>query len=151
MNGLAGCSVSTIGKPHEYLDPTGFGCGGVGLGRLVFLTQIPEPRKHGVHYFGAYASRSRVVRKKRGLSLHSPGDNDISKSPAEPELSPKKRTAIRNSWAQLIKRVYLVDPLKCECGGTLRVIGFITEHKVIRTIIDHLDKRNGHSRAPPNH
>ena len=23
MNGLAGCSVSTIGKPHEYLDPTG--------------------------------------------------------------------------------------------------------------------------------
>ena len=115
------------------------------------LTQIPEPRKHGVHYFGAYASSSRVVRKKRGLSLHSPGDNDISKSPAEPELSPKKRTALRKSWAQLIKRVYLVDPLKCECGGTLRVIGFITEHKVIRKIIDHLDKRNGHSRAPPNH
>ena len=24
MNGLADCSVSTIGKPHEYLDPTGF-------------------------------------------------------------------------------------------------------------------------------
>ena len=23
MNGLAGCSVSTIGKSHEYLDPTG--------------------------------------------------------------------------------------------------------------------------------
>ena len=23
VNGLAGCSVSTIGKPHEYLDPTG--------------------------------------------------------------------------------------------------------------------------------
>ena len=50
-----------------------------------------------------------------------------------------------------IKRVYLVDPLKCECGGTLRVIGFITEHKVIRKILDHLDKRNGYSRAPPNH
>ena len=24
MNGLAGCSVSAIGKPHEYLDPTSF-------------------------------------------------------------------------------------------------------------------------------
>ena len=23
MNGLAGCSVSTIGKPHEYFDFTG--------------------------------------------------------------------------------------------------------------------------------
>ena len=52
------------------------------------------------HYFGTYASRSRVFRKKRGLTLHSPGDNDNSKSPAEPELSPKKRTALRKSWAQ---------------------------------------------------
>ena len=115
------------------------------------LTQIPEPRKHGVHYFGAYASRSRVFRKKRGLTLHSLGDNDNSKSKAEPELSPKKRAALRKSWAQLIKRVYQIDPLKCDCGGTLRVISFITEHKVIRKILDHLDKRNGDSRAPPNH
>ena len=113
------------------------------------LTQIPEPRKHGVHYFGAYASRTRVFRKKRGLTLHSLGDNDNSKSTAEPELSPQKRAALRKSWAQLIKRVYQVDPLKYDCGGTLRVIGFITQHKVIRKILDHLDKRNGHSRAPP--
>ena len=33
MNGLAGCYVSTIGKPHEYFDLTGSGsltgpCGG---------------------------------------------------------------------------------------------------------------------------
>jgi hypothetical protein len=115
------------------------------------LTQIPEPRKHSVHYFGAYASRSRVFRNKRGLTLHSPGDNDNSKSTPEPELSPKKRAALRKSWAQLIKRVYQVDPLICDCGGTLRVISFITQHKVIRKILDHLDKRNGDSRAPPNH
>ena len=87
--------------------------------------------------------------QKRGLTLHSLGDNDNSKSTAEPELSPKKRAALRKSWAQLIKRVYQVDPLKCDCGGTLRVIGFITQHKVIRKILDHLDERNGHSRAPP--
>ena len=110
-----------------------------------------EPRKHGVHYLGVYASRSRVFRKKRAITLHSLGDNDHSKSKAEPELSPKKRAALRKSWAQLIKRVYQVDPLKCQCGGTLRVIGFITEHKVIRKILDHLDKRNGNSRAPPKH
>ena len=99
----------------------------------------------------AYASRSRVFRKKRGLTLHSPGDNDNSKSTAEPELSPKKRAALRKSWAQLIKRVYQVDPLICDCGGTLRVISFITQHKGIRKILDHMDKRNGDSRAPPNH
>ena len=115
------------------------------------LTQIPEPCKHGVRYFGVYASRTRVFRKKRRLTLHSFGDNDNASSKAEPELSPKKRAALRKSWAQLIKRVYQTDPLKCECGGTLRVIGFITEHKVIRKILDHLDKRNGNSRAPPKH
>ncbi len=114
------------------------------------LTQIPEPRKHSVHYFGAYASRSRVFRNKRGLTLHSPGDNDNSKSTAETELSPKKRAALRKSWAQLIKRVYQVDPLICDCGGTLRVISFITQHKVIRKILHHLDKRNPNARAPPS-
>ena len=115
------------------------------------LTQIPEPRKHGVHYYGTYASKSRVFRKKRGLTLHSLGEKNNSKSKAEPELSPKKRAALRKNWAQLIKRVYQVDPLICDCGGSMRVISFITEHKIIRKILDHLDKRNGDSRAPPKH
>jgi hypothetical protein len=29
--------------------------------------------------------------------------------------------------------------LKCECGGELRLIAFITEHKVIKKILSHLD------------
>ena len=33
------------------------------------LTQIPEPRKHAPHYFGAYSSRARALRKKQGLEL----------------------------------------------------------------------------------
>ncbi len=49
-----------------------------------------EPRKHGVHYFGAYASRTLVFQKKHGISLQSLGDNNSSKSKTEPELSPKK-------------------------------------------------------------
>jgi hypothetical protein len=39
--------------------------------------------------------------------------------------------------------------LKCECGGEFRVIAFITEHKVIRKILDHLENRKRDSRAPP--
>ncbi len=113
------------------------------------LTQIPEPRAHGVKYFGAYSSRARAYRKKRHLTLQSLGADDNSKSQDEPELSPKKRAAVRKSWAQLIRRVYLTDPLKCECGGTLRVISFITEQKVIRKILDHFENSKTHSRAPP--
>ena len=44
----------------------------------------------------------------------------------------------------------LTDPLKCECGGTLRVIALITEQKLIRKILDHLEaNRSTDSRAPP--
>lgn len=67
----------------------------------------------------------------------------------EPPLSPQKRAALRRSWARLIRRVYLTDPLKCECGGELRVIAFITERNTIRTILSHLEARTTESRAPP--
>jgi len=69
------------------------------------LTQIPEPRAHGVHYFGAYSSRARAGRKKRGVTLQSLGDQRSSISQDEPKLSPKSRAAFRKRWAQLIKRV----------------------------------------------
>ena len=69
--------------------------------------------------------------------------------PQRTELSPKNRAALRKSWAQLIKRVYLTDPLKCECGGTLRVIAFITEHKAVQKILDHLKGFETRSRPPP--
>ena len=69
------------------------------------LTQIPEPRAHGVRYFGAYSSKARAYRKKRSLSLQSASDSPNSPTKAEPELSPKKRAALRKNWARLIKRV----------------------------------------------
>ncbi len=113
------------------------------------LTQIPEPRVHGVRYSGAYSSKARVYRKKRTLTLQSANANPSSQNEDEFELSPKKRAALRKSWAQLIKRVHQANPLNCECGGTYHVISFITEHKVIRKILEHLEKRNPDSRAPP--
>jgi len=114
------------------------------------LNQIPEPRTHGVRYFGAYSSTARALRKKRHIVLQSLRDDDHATPRDEPELSPKKRAAIRKSWAQLIRRVYLTDPLKCECGGTFRVVSFILEQKAIRKILDHFKKTKTHSRAPPH-
>jgi hypothetical protein len=102
-----------------------------------------------VRYFGAYSSKARAYRKKRSLTLQSFSANQSSPTEDELKLSPKKRAALRKSWAQLIKRVYQAEPLRCDCGGTLRVIAFITEHKVIRKILEHLEKRKADSRAPP--
>jgi hypothetical protein len=59
--------------------------------------------------------------------------------------------ALRRSWAQLIKRIYEVDPLMCpSCGSEMKVIAFITEHDVIDAILRHLAKTKARSpRGPP--
>ena len=59
--------------------------------------------------------------------------------------------ALRRSWAQLIKRIYEVDPLVCPtCGSEMKVIAFITEHDVVDAILRHLAKTKARSpRGPP--
>ena len=64
------------------------------------------------------------------------------------KLTSKHRAALRKRWANLIRRVHKTDPLLCACGGKFVVISFITEPKVIRRILDHLDKQD--PRAPPS-
>ena len=112
------------------------------------LTQIPKPRKHNIHYFGAYASRARALRKKHGLELEPTSVNHGDATTDGPELTSKHRAALRKRWANLIRRVHNTDPLLCSCGGKFRVISFITEPKVIRRILDHLEKPRAPS--PPN-
>ena len=60
--------------------------------------------------------------------------------------------AMRRSWAQLIKRIYEVDPLVCpSCGSEMKVIAFITEHDVVDAILRHLERKEGQeARGPPN-
>ena len=60
--------------------------------------------------------------------------------------------ALRRSWAQLIKRIYEVDPLVCpSCGSEMKVIAFITEHEVVDAILRHLERKESQgARAPPN-
>ena len=59
--------------------------------------------------------------------------------------------ALRRSWAQLIKLVYEVDPLLCpKCGGEMRIIAFIIDHKVEDAILRHLAMAEAKSpRGPP--
>ncbi len=104
---------------------------------------------HSNYHYGAYSSRARAFRKKKTLPLQSLPSQQDPKAKPEPKLSLKKRAALRKRWAQLIKRVHQTDPLHCGCGGTYRVVAFITEQKVIRKILTHLEKRKSDSRSPP--
>lgn len=42
-------------------------------------------------------------------------------------------------WAEMICKVYEVDPLLCpQCGGDMKIIAFIEDHRAIDKIIRHL-------------
>ncbi len=90
------------------------------------ITQIPEPRRHLLFYYGHYAN---VVRGLRRISQSSGQAGSSRNQPpeAEPIQSSARKQALRRRWADLIRRVFELDPLLCPCGGTLRVVAFITE------------------------
>jgi len=111
------------------------------------LAQIPDPRRHLVRYYGAYSNATRGKREKAA-----------SANPSSPHQAPEDtaipdgpyRAALRRRWAELIRRVYEVDPLICpRCGSEMRVIGFITQPALIDRILDHLRRRDKVPRPPP--
>jgi hypothetical protein len=65
---------------------------------------------------------------------------------AEEEL---KRTPSKG-WAEMIRKVYEVDPLVCpRCGGRMKVVAFLTEYAVADRIIRHLTLTFAAEKPPP--
>jgi len=55
-------------------------------------------------------------------------------------------------WAEMIRKVYEVDPMLCpQCGGTMKVVAFIADFAVVDKIIDHLKLSFIAERPPPSH
>jgi len=97
-----------------------------------------------------------IVRVDTNQGLHGYGEVRDGGSPTYALMLKSRilgenpcRAALRRRWAELIRRVYEVDPLVCpRCGGEMRVIGFITQPALIDRILDHLRKRDKVSRPP---
>ena len=65
----------------------------------------------------------------------------------EGTLKPDPAKTARMAWADLLKRVFEVDALRCPtCGGRMRVLAAITDPDVARKILECLAQA---SRAPP--
>ncbi len=103
------------------------------LDKLAHL--IPPPRRHRHHYHGMLAPnskyRSRITQfanlefKATKVISHSEikSEDFNSKAKTDSLLTPKKSSI---GWAKLIRKVYEVDPLKCEqCGETMKIIAYI--------------------------
>jgi hypothetical protein len=120
------------GDQAETFNPAEF------LARVIM--HIPEPRRHLVRYYGAYSNVSRGKRRRQDEVTigAAPRDTEHATSvQADRDHSPDAR-ALRRSWAQLIKRVYEVDPLVCpKCGGGMQIIAFIIDHDVVDAILRH--------------
>jgi hypothetical protein len=52
----------------------------------------------------------------------------------------------------MIRKVYEVNPLSClRCGGTMKVIAFLTDYAAVDRIIDHLKLTFLAAKPPPPH
>jgi len=91
------------------------------------VSHIPDKGQVMVRYFGLYANAHRGKVRKSEEAAH--------KLLLIEEECP--RIPCRG-WAEMIRKVYEVDPLLCtKCGGKMRVIAFITEFSVVDRIINH--------------
>jgi hypothetical protein len=129
--------------------------------RLVAL--VPPPRFNLVRYHGCLAPcaswRDVVVRDRR--SDGNARDIDMQKIPTSKEALPGPKCSDpaalsssmlllrprRLAWAELMRRVFKVDVLKCpECNGRIRLIATIDQSEVMRAVLGSLGIR---ARPPP--
>jgi hypothetical protein len=132
-----------VGDAAEAFDPAEF------LARVIM--HIPQPRRHLVRYYGWYSNVSRGKRRKAEAENGEVGGAGAGPASRAARAEARNARALRRSWAQLIKRIYEVDPLVCpSCGAEMKVISFITEHDVVDAILRHLAKAGARSpRGPP--
>jgi hypothetical protein len=95
-------------------------------------SHIPDPGRHCQRFYGAYSNRARI-----------PAASDEGKSTRLPAAAlPDRDDSVcsmqaRSTWARLIKKIFEADPLLCPCGGRMRIISFITDPRVVDSILQH--------------
>jgi putative transposase/transposase-like zinc-binding protein len=103
------------------------------------LPLIPRPGKHTIRFHGILAPaagyRAKVV--------------PAAKTPLPPREAPgpEQPTPYRLPWAELLRRVFLIDALDCpRCHSRMRIVAAVTEPAAVERILRHL----GESPAPPH-
>jgi Putative transposase len=102
-------------------------------------SHIPDKGQVMVRYYGLYANAHRGKVKKASLSAS-----------ALRVAEEKFRRIPSKGWAEMIRKVYEVDPMVCpKCGSRMKVVAFLTAHAVIDRIIDHLQMTFVAQKPPP--
>jgi len=102
-------------------------------------SHIPDKGQVTVRYLGLYANAHRGKVRKREA-----GEQKLILIEQECPRIP------RRGWAEMIRKVYEVDPLTCpKCRGQMRIIAFLTDYSVVDRIINHLNLTFVAERPPP--
>lgn len=119
------------------------------LDALEFLARVVShiPNKGQVlqRYYGWHANRTRGIRRQAG--------GDAQPAVIIADVVPPALGAVRRRWAELLRRIFAVDPLRCpQCGTAMRIVAFLTAPAAIDRILTHLrrpEPRARRPRAPP--
>ena len=108
---------------------------------------LPQPYQHESLAYGEYSNAVRGLRKRRRNRKTPLTDDEL-------RLLPPDKQLWLSSWRELVKRIYEVDPLRCSCGGEMRIVSLITNHAVIARILNHQGlwpppQRRPKPRSPP--
>ena len=114
------------------------------------LVHVPDTRERLVREYGAYSARRRARWRRAGVLTDTRTLANISPTAdcATPDWPALRAT--RQRWAEMLKRIFEVDPLRClRCGGEMRIISFILDPDVIAAILRHLQRKGRDPRAVP--
>jgi len=119
------------------------------LQKLAIL--IPPPHKNLTRYFGVFAPAHRyradvVAMGREPAAL----DQEPASADADAGAGPIRNRAL--PWAELLRRVFAIDILKCDqCGGDMKIIAIIPASEATEAILDHLgiDTHHNPATGPP--
>jgi hypothetical protein len=121
------------------------------VARLV--VQIPDKFERLQVYCGgaafrvyANASKLRNVLNSAPKQAEVIGVDALGEVGEEHDFKDKRKTRLR--WAQLLEKIWNEDPFLCpNCGGSAKIVAFITSSDNVQRILDHLNYH--HSDPPP--
>ena len=135
------------------------------VGHAQWVFTIPKPlRPYFLHHRELLGKLSQAA-WETVLELHAAANADVARARRRAEKAQAQektdgaatvlpftaeRRRLRRAWAQMIRRVYEVDPLTCRCGAQMRVVAFILDPRVVTKILRHLASSDtARERAPP--
>jgi len=118
----------------------------------MLLAHIPDGHERLIRAYGAYSVRRRDRWRKAGILSDTRTLAEASPAPGCAPPDWPALCAMRQRWALLLKRIFVVDPLACpRCGGRMRIISFLLDDDVINAILRHLRDKGRDPRELPEH